>query len=359
VTTQAQRGARAELDAARPAAARLDATRGSEDLAADLIDMWSAVEAAVRSLVGSSALTGQALIREARQRQMISFDLANALAEFEAVRGRVEDTAYRPGEPDIAAARNAFSKLDAAMLAEPTGPGGPSFTTFDAPRPAPSGAGTQGMPASGPVSNTGYTASSAAPLTGEPVLVVGSPAARKKRTLMLAGIGALVVILVAGGGYMIFGRKGTSSSLQQGIDAYRTGQREIAVSAFTKASREDPKAPLPHIYLARMAREVGNFTLATQELETALTADPNDPLALREMGANMLAKGDNELARRFYVRAVQADPTDKTAQGYLGCALVRLNRASEGTTFLNRAGPGPWTNCTAPTSAAAPTSIPR
>jgi hypothetical protein len=43
---------------------------------------------------------------------------------------------------------------------------------------------------------------------------------------------------------------------------------------------------------------------------------------------------------------VQADPTDKSAQGYLGCALMRLNRTSEGTTFLNRAGPGPWSNCT-------------
>ena len=155
-------------------------------------------------------------------------------------------------------------------------------------------------------------------------------------------------MLVAAGGIVLFGHRGTSS-LQQGIDAYRGGQREVAVSAFTKASREDPKAPLPHIYLARMAREVGNFTLASQELQVALEADPNNAVGLREMGANLLAQGNNELARRFYVRAVQADPADKSAQGYLGCALMRLNRASEGTTFLNRAGPGPWSNCTAST----------
>jgi tetratricopeptide (TPR) repeat protein len=353
VTTPGQRGARAELDAARPAAGRLDATRGSEDLAADLIDMWSAVEAALRSLVGSTALAGQPLIREARQRQMISFDLANALAEFEAVHSRVQDTAYRPTEADVVAARNAFGKLDAAMMADSAAP------SFEAPRatppPSPYGAGAA-APIQGAVS-------SSAPIVGDPVVVVGSPSVRKKRSLMLAGIAALVVLLVAAGGYMVFGRR-APDSLQQGIDAYRGGQRDVAVSAFTKASREDPKATLPHIYLARMAREVGNFTLATQELQTALEADPNDPLALREMGANMLAKGDNELARRFYVRAVQADPTDKTSQGYLGCALMRLNRASEGTTFLNRAGPGPWTNCTAltpgaPTASAAPATVPR
>jgi Flp pilus assembly protein TadD len=118
------------------------------------------------------------------------------------------------------------------------------------------------------------------------------------------------------------------------------------VNAFNKAVRENPKAALPHIYLARMAREVGNFTLASQELQLALEAEPSNPIALREMGANLLTQGNYELARRFYVRAVEADPTDKTAQGYLGCTLMRLNRTSEATNFLNRAGPGPWSNCT-------------
>ena len=94
--------------------------------------------------------------------------------------------------------------------------------------------------------------------------------------------------------------------------------------------REDPKTPLPHIYLARMAREVGNFTLATQELQLALEADPTNAIALREMGANLLTQGNYELARRFYVRAVQADPTDKTSQGYLGCTLMRLEPRDRG-----------------------------
>ncbi len=103
---------------------------------------------------------------------------------------------------------------------------------------------------------------------------------------------------------------------------------------------------MPHIYLARMAREVGNFSLASQELQQALEADPNSAIALREMGANLLAQGNYELARRFYVRAVQADPTDKTSIGYLGCTLMRLNRPSDAAPFLTRAGPGPWTSCT-------------
>ena len=74
MTSPAQRSARLELDAARPAVARLDGSRGSEDVAADLVETWGAVETALRTLVGSTVLSGQPLIREARQRQLINFD---------------------------------------------------------------------------------------------------------------------------------------------------------------------------------------------------------------------------------------------------------------------------------------------
>ena len=69
--------ARSELDAARPVLAQLDVSRGPEKAKADLMAVWSAVEAALRSLVGGSTATGQQLIRDARSRQMLSFDQAN------------------------------------------------------------------------------------------------------------------------------------------------------------------------------------------------------------------------------------------------------------------------------------------
>jgi tetratricopeptide (TPR) repeat protein len=337
VSTPAQREARAALDAARPAVARLDTTRGPEDLAADLIEMWRAVEASLRSLVGSSALSGQALIREARQRQLLSFDHANSLAEFQAVYDRVQDTSYRPTDADVNAARTAFLKLDSALA-------GDQASEFA--RPAP------GTPASGPVSAplSGSVAPAVAPAVAPPLadprLEHLPPPPRRVPAWALAAAGALaVVILVV---VLIFARRGSAGggSMAQGIDAYRRGQREVAVNDFNKAVREDPHAALPHVYLARMAREVGNTTLASQELQLALEAEPTNAIALREMGANLLTQGNYELARRFYVRAVQADPTDKTAQGYLGCTLMRLNRATEAASFLNRAGEGPWSNCT-------------
>lgn len=333
MTTIAQRNARAALDAARPAVARLDASRGSEDLAADLIDIWDGVEAALRQLVGTTALTGQALIREARQRQMIGFDQANAVAEFEAVHARLQDTAYRPNASDTNSARNAFLKLDAALTDSASAP------SFDA-RPA-------AVDAAAPVS--------------EPVVVSTT---RKGLPRWLIPAAAVLVLVLAVGGFFMF-RGGGGGSYAEGVSLYTKGQREAAISAFNRAVREDPKNPGPHIYLARMAREVGNFTLATSELQLALEADPNSATALREMGANMLQQNNAEMARRFYVRAIQADQTDKVSQGYLGCALLKLGRFQEGSSFVNRAGPGPWTSCVAsanqpPTQQVPPgASIPR
>jgi tetratricopeptide (TPR) repeat protein len=157
----------------------------------------------------------------------------------------------------------------------------------------------------------------------------------------IGGVAALV--LVALGVWLYF--RPDESTLERAVAFYRAGQREQAQAAFERAAREDPKSALPHVYLSRMARDVGNLTLARDEANRAIQADPTNPLALREMGAYLLTSGNYELARRFYVRAVQADTSDKTAQGYLGCALVRLGRVDEGQRWLTRAGPGNWSSC--------------
>jgi Flp pilus assembly protein TadD len=116
-----------------------------------------------------------------------------------------------------------------------------------------------------------------------------------------------------------------------------------------------PRAALPHIYLARLARETGNAPAAARELETAIRLEPENALALREMGAHALAIGDLELARRFYVRALERDPSDRNALGFLGCTLMRLGRWEEAQRFMERAGPGDWTACATPP----PPAIPR
>jgi tetratricopeptide (TPR) repeat protein len=321
----AQRSALAALQAAGPTIARLEAEQNSEDRAADLIEGWSAVEAALRSLMGGSALSGRALIHELRSRRALTFEQANALAEFEAARTRAERPAYVPTETDVAAARDAFTRLDTGLRAAENAPAedgaGPRTAV-----PLPAGSGAQPEVARRTLDGPAPT-----PRTGMP-----------DWQKWLAGAIA-VVVLVALGAWLY--SRSRQDTLQHAVQLYRQGQREQAVAEFNRASREDPKSAVPHVYLSRMAREVGNLTEARDEANKAIQADPANALALREMGAYLLTAGNYELARRFYVRAVTADPSDKTAQGYLGCSLVRLGRLDEGRRWLTRAGPGNWSSC--------------
>jgi tetratricopeptide (TPR) repeat protein len=323
VTTPAQRAALAELQAARPVIARFASEQNSEDRAADLIEAWSAVEAALRSLIGGSALSGRSLIHEVRSRHIITFEQANVLAEFEAARSRAERTAYEPTDADVHAAQEAFRRLDwtlsSATAAEATEPLRP-VPARDAATPP------QVDPASVP------SMASAVPTPAGP-------------DWLRWAIGAVLVVAVAGLATWLFMRSTRESTLERAVALYRQGQREQAAAAFERAARENPRSALPHVYLSRMARDVGNLTLARDEANRAIQAEPQNAFALREMGAYLLTAGNYELARRFYVRAVQADTADKTAQGYLGCALIRLGRRDEGQRWLTRAGPGNWSSC--------------
>jgi tetratricopeptide (TPR) repeat protein len=317
----ARRSALSALDRARPAIARLDQSRHFEELAADLMESWSAVETALRSLVGGTTLSGQPLIREARQRQLLSFEQANALAEFHAASERAHATDYEPTPADLDAARDAFLKFESGLMADQAG------TAV----PAPIALNTDGMRSS--------------PLGTPETVPPPRDGLEPWVKAMLAGVAVLLVVGLGIAAYSQGWFGSRDDALQRGIDDYRRGQREAAVGEFTKASRDDPNDPLPHVYLARMAREVGNMTIAGQEAQTAVKLGPENAVALRELGLYLLSAGNYDLSRRFLVRAVQADTSDRMAMGYLGCTLTRAGRPTEAQVWLNRAGQGDWSRC--------------
>jgi len=333
----AHRAALDALHAARPIVARLDVGKNSEDLAADLIESWNVVETGLRSLVGGSALTGQMLIRELRQRQLLSLEQANSLAEFHAARERAARTDYKPTAGDVSAARDAFLKLEAGMLGDPAS----SFAP---------GAARASVPPT--------TSRATVPLDTAPATPVGpaTPIAVKRvRQPWLPVLAVVVLLLIIGGlaWYALAGRGGSSKSYQEGVTAYREGRREAAAGAFIKAAKDNPADPMPHVYLARMAREAGNLSTAQQEGVKAVQLGPANAVALRELASALFAQQNYDAARSFYRRAVEADATDKLSQGYLGCSLVRLGRLDEGVRWIQRAGAGPWTAC-----APAPGTVP-
>ena len=395
----------AALSGARPVLAHFNTPRSAEDLAADIIDLWTGVERSLQALIGTTSLTGQQLIRAARQAEVITIDQAHSLLEFLAARDRSNRTSYKPTQADGEAAVDGFKALESgfgaptpAKQASPVAPARavytPRTTAPVKPQPPPvspyappsAGGGYRQPPAyagkrmAGPptIEMPGSFASAEAAAAGTSAGGSGSKASGISggvgRTMVQNAIAAadsggrgfpwfslqvwiaiVVVILLGAGGYFFFARGSSGSSLTAGIDAMQNGQREKARGEFAKAVNSDPNAATPHVFLARIARQDSDLATARAELDTALRLEPKNVIALREMGLVLFASRQYDLARRFFIRAVTGNPQDRAAQGYLGCAMMRLNRIPEGTKWISGAGTGPWQNCLRP---ATPTTAP-
>lgn len=313
MTTANQRSALAALNHVRPIIARLDISRHAEDVAADIIEGWNGTEVALRSLLGGSALSDQALIRELRQREMLSLAQTHALMEFLAARERAGRTVYTPTSADIAAARHGFQELEGALTAAPAEAAAP----------------------------LGVAAPAAA--AGDATKVVGE---RRGPGRMII-IAAVVLALVGVGGFFAIQALGNRNTnvTAEGARLLTAGRRGEARRAFEDAARENPEAAAPHIYLGRMAREDGDFNRALEELSMAVRLEPRNGLAQREMASYLFLRGNYPLASSFYSRAIQYNPSDKLAMGYLACAQARMGRMDAAIRFFDRAGPGDWSSC--------------
>ena len=314
MTTPNQRSAQNALNLVRPIMARLDPARHPEDLAADLIEGWNGTEIALRSLLGGSALGGQTLIRELRQREMLSLGQTHALMEFLAARERAGRTDYRPTAADVASARHGFQELESALT--------------------------------GPVTAEG---AAALPYTVAPVesTVVTVDARRRNPALMIAVAAIVLALIAVGTWFALQARRGRTdgSVTAAGAELLQAGRRGEARRAFEEAAREHPRAAGPHIYLGRMAREDGDFNRAYEELRRAVELEPGNYLAHREMGSYLFTRGNFELAARFYQNAIERNPEDRMAMGYFACAQARMGRMDAAIRFFDRAGPGDWSSC--------------
>ncbi|HXE59064.1 MAG TPA: tetratricopeptide repeat protein [Gemmatimonadaceae bacterium] len=373
--SSASGGAVQALEAVRPAADRLSTSRSARDNASDVAAVCAGVESALGALVGRAGLSGQPLVREARQRDLISLEQAHAALELFAVCDRLGVPGEELTTADLDVAREAYGSLArgfGAASGAPSEPSSPGAPPVAAPPAGAGGSATSARTAVAPgvatpapsiaaVSDSAAADASAASPNAAP-----DHAPRRAPVLVLL----LVVVALGGGAYYWFGPRRAPTALDAGVAAYTAGRRDSARASFARAAAADPHAALPHLYLGRMAREDGDYTTAGKELRTAIQLDPNGAAGERELGAFFLARGgtftaqnrqdlaaqDYDAARRAYVRAIQIDGADTASQGYLACALTRLGRADEAATWLKRAGNGPWSSCTA--APAAPAAAP-
>jgi tetratricopeptide (TPR) repeat protein len=371
-----QQSALAALKSVEPIASRLDGTRSVEDRAADILELWQGTETALRALMGGSQLSGQGLIRELRQRELISLGQAYALLEFLGARDRANRTTYKATDNDVVVAREGYRQLEAGLAAvaaeTPAAPYAPAPVapppeqySRPAASPPPPPAAAQpaspyARPSTPPPAPPAYSAPAAAtppvspPPAAEPTYA--APEGRRIPSNIWFIIELVVLLLAAIGGYALFARRSSpDKQMNEAVSAMQTGRREAARTQFSTIAREHPDLATPHIFLARMAREEGDLITARREVETAIRLNPKDAVALREMGLILFSAGNYDLARRFFVRALTITPDDRASMGYLGCALARLNRYDEAQGFISRAGTGSWSTClTAPPPALPP-----
>ena len=308
----------ADIESARPAVERLASARD----AASLVAAWTAIESALQNASSNRTFVGQALVRDLRQRNVLTLDQGHALIELLAAHDRAVVPGYAVTDADVAAAGDALNQLAAAP---------PPVT----PLPL----------------NTAPPAAATVPVAHTPAASSGPGVGR------VLGFVVLFAVIAGGAAYGVVtwrkqsaGRAAPASYsaddlVARGVAAYQAGHTDSARVFFNHAAEHDTADAVPHIYLGRIAREAGDLGTARAELVRAVQLAPNNEIAQREMGAALLAAGQYELASKFYVRAIALDSTDRSALGFYGCTLKRLGQAQQATQYLTRAGQGPWTAC--------------
>ncbi|MEO7823019.1 MAG: hypothetical protein ABIS15_05380, partial [Gemmatimonadaceae bacterium] len=231
--TPASSGALAALNGVRPVLAHFETPRGAEDLAADIIDLWTGVESSLRAFVGGSTLGGQQLIRAARQSELISLQQAHSLLEFLAARDRANRTTYTPTQPDGDAAVEGFRALESALTgsapvprATPTSPLQSAYTPRHAQQPVspyapPPPGGHRPPPAIGSRASSGrpptieqpppaYTTGGVGPRNIEHALAAAETGGRKWPKIPKAVLIAVpILLLLLVGGYFALNRTST------------------------------------------------------------------------------------------------------------------------------------------------------
>ncbi len=321
-------------------------------------EVWNAAQHVMQVLLARPDLDGNALVSEARRVERLTLSDAHALVAL----ATWADRHAGPASTDVerATMREAWMALEHAVHTAPSVTASadssyapPQHGWTPPPIPPPS------IPP--PVAPSPPAAASETPrIADHPSSLSGGIARTRRPTratlIIVAGV-VVLAILVAVAWYLRPG-PGNSRAYDDGVAAYTRGAREVARTAFARAAQDKPDDPRPLIFLGRISREDGEIPRARRFLEAAVRLAPKSALASREMGSALLADGQPELARRFYVRALQNDPTDRAAQGFLSCALFRLQRYDESRRWSERAGPGDWSPCVTPPPLFSPGALP-
>ena len=118
-------------------------------------------------------------------------------------------------------------------------------------------------------------------------------------------------------------------------EVYRArGDDDTALADYRAAAREDASYADPHLGIFWIQFERGAFDLAAESLERAVELAPDSAGTLAAQGALADRNGDRQAAKTFLQRAVERDPTSTPAQLQLGRILLDEGDADGAITAL-------------------------
>lgn len=341
----------------------LDQLRKPSETSTDIVYLWDSVERSLQAMLGGSSLSGDLLIKEVRQKSVINLEQANLLISFWDIRQKSAGVGYRPTITDVSAVRSAYEKMRAVLdqhhVAQPdaTRVGGDQRFAPGADRTAggnefphnqAGSANSNSTSFAGSSSNsTSFGSSNSGTLNSGNIT---SPPPPKSGVGKAIGVGCGIVVvaiaILAGLGY--WGMSSGSAyekDRDRAIALMQDGEDAASLALFKELEEDNPGKAEPKVFVARLLRSVGQPDDARRKLVEAIEIEPDNSVALREMGLLYYSQADYEKARNFFTHAIKADAEDKMALGFMGCSLVKLNQVSLADKFFSRAGSGQWDDC--------------
>lgn len=113
-------------------------------------------------------------------------------------------------------------------------------------------------------------------------------------------------------------------ALAQGRDQFATGNYGLAVDSFNAAVTMDPQSVRALNGLAASYDKLGRFDLAERYYSTALALDPNSPVTLNNAGYSQLLQGNLDKALQMFELAAQFDPDSARIEANVELAVNML-----------------------------------
>jgi tetratricopeptide (TPR) repeat protein len=139
---------------------------------------------------------------------------------------------------------------------------------------------------------------------------------------------------------------GSPTPMADGLLFYQDGQYVAAHDAFDQAVRGQPGSADAYANRGVTRMRLGNLTGAIEDLSTAITLAPRDPVLFYNRGNVLVAAGHPELAIGDYTRAVEINPLYARAWFNRGSAraLARQHEAAVADwRHAMEIEPDPWT----------------